>query len=193
MIGSTSSHKTIFAWYEIVLQNNIDRRAGFRCGQVIGLWQCVTALMVPRPPCALLKACTPVEESSQLRLPNTGVSPVGVDQPVGDPQTSRYIADHSRPHPQHRLLPDPTGLTVPASPVIQPPSPIAPLTLSICIPFLIPSLTPLVAHTAHSTPALIVLRLVPLASSRYICIRFPVYSDSFLTRTCSNIDCTNCT
>jgi hypothetical protein len=45
----------------------------------------VTVLMVPQPPCALLKACTPVEESSQLQLPNTGVSLVCVDQPVGDP------------------------------------------------------------------------------------------------------------
>jgi hypothetical protein len=151
--------------------------------------------MVPQPPCALLKACTPVEEATQLRLPNTGVSPVCVEQPVGDPRALGYIADHSRPHPQHQLLPDPTGLNIPASPVIQPPSPIAPLTLSTCIPFLIPSLTltPPVARTAHSTPALIVLHLVPLAFSRYICIRFPVYSDSFPTRTCSDINCTNCT
>jgi hypothetical protein len=119
--------------------------------------------------------------------------PVCVDQPVGDPRTSRYIADHSRSHPQDRLLPDPAGLTVPASPVIQPPSPIAPLTLPIYIPFLIPSLTSPVARTAHSTPALIVLRLVPLASSRYICIRFLVYSESFPTRPRSNIDRTNCT
>jgi hypothetical protein len=149
--------------------------------------------LTPQPPCALLKACTPIEEATQLRLPNTGVSPVCVDQPVGDPQALGYIADHSRPHPQHRLLPDPMGLTVPASPVIQPPSPIAPLTLPIYIPFLIPSLTSPVACTAHSTPALIVLRLVPLASSRYICIRFPVYSESFPTRPCSDINCTNCT
>jgi hypothetical protein len=149
--------------------------------------------MVPRPLCALLKACTPVEEATRLRLPNTGVSPVCVDQPIGDPQTLGYIADHSRPHPQHWLLPDPAGLTVPASPVIQPPSPIAPLTFSISIPFLIPLLMPPVAHTAHSTPALIVLCLVPLAFSRYICIRFPVHWDSFPTWTCSNIDCTNCT
>jgi hypothetical protein len=153
----------------------------------------VTVLMVPQPPCALLKACTPVEEATRLQLPNTGVSPVCVDQPVGDPQTLGYIADYSRPHPQHQLLPDPAGLTVPTSLVIQPPSPIVPLTLSICIPFLIPSLTPPVACTAHSTPALIVLRLVPLAFSRYICIRFLVHSDSFPTRTRSNTDCTNCT
>jgi hypothetical protein len=149
--------------------------------------------MVPRPPCALLKACTPVEKATRQQLLNTGVSPVCVDQPVGDPQALGYIADHSRPHPQHRLLPDPAGLTVPASPVIQPPSPIAPLTLPICIPSLIPLLTPPVARTAHSTPALIVLCLVPLAFSRYICIRFPVHSDSFPIRTCSDIDCTNCT
>jgi hypothetical protein len=149
--------------------------------------------MVPRPPCALLKACTPIEKATQLQLPNTGVSPVCVDQPVGDPQALGYTADHSRPHPRHRLLPDPAGLTVPASPVIQPLSPIAPLTLPICIPFLIPLLTSLVACTAHSTPALIVLRLVPLAFSRYICIRFLVHSDSFLIRTCSDIDHTNCT
>jgi hypothetical protein len=144
--------------------------------------------MVPRPPCASLKACTPVEEATRLQLTNTRVSLVGVDQLVGDPRTSRYIADHSRPHPRHRLLPDPAGLTVLASPVIQPPSPIAPLTLPICIPFLIPLLTSPVARTAHSTPALIVLHLVPLAFSRYICIRFPVHSDSFPIRTRSNID-----
>jgi hypothetical protein len=153
----------------------------------------VTVLMVPRPPCASLKACTPIEEAIRLRLPNIGVSPACVDQPVGDPRALGYIADHSRPHPQHRLLPDPVGLTVLASPVIQPPSPIAPRTLSTCIPFLIPLLTPPVACTAHSTPVLIVLRLVPLAFSRYICIRFPVHSDSFPTRTRSDIDRTNCT
>jgi hypothetical protein len=149
---------------------------------------CVTVLMVPQPPCASLKACTPIEEATRLRLPNTRVSPVGVDQPVGDPRTSGYITNYSRPHPQHRLPLDPMGLTVPASPVIQPPSPIAPLTLSICILFFIPLLTSLVACTAHSTPALIVLRLVPLAFSRYICIRFPVHSDSFPIWTRSNID-----
>jgi hypothetical protein len=146
-------------------------------GSSAGSRHSVTVLMVPRPPCTSLKACTPVGEPSRLRLPNTGVIPVCIDQPVGDPRASGYIADYSRPHPQHRLLPDSAGLNIPASPVIQPPSPIAPLTLSTCIPFLIPSLTPLVARTAHSTPALIVLRLVPLASSRYIRIRFPVYSN----------------
>jgi hypothetical protein len=88
---------------------------------------------------------------------------------------------------------DPQGLNVPDSPVIQPPSPITPLTRSTCIPFLIPLLTIPVALTAHSTPALIVLCLVPLASSRYIRIRFLVYSDSFPTRTHSDINCTNCT
>jgi hypothetical protein len=38
----------------------------------------VTVLMVPRPPCASLKACTPVEETIRLRLPSTGASPGSV-------------------------------------------------------------------------------------------------------------------